>query len=156
VDAEVGEDEKTASAGAGGGRCRVGNLVGPIAEDDADGIDAEVEAVSSEDLGGGLGDDGTGRRRSGRDVDGANAFEVGEPNGGGKDARELLDRVDEPELQVVSDVARAGFFVDQRSPKADVDVVPSSSAGLVLVSGPAVGRLQRGQDGGLLGRAANG
>jgi hypothetical protein len=57
-------------------------------------------------------------------VDGANALEVGEPDGGGKDARELLEGVDEPELQVVGDVACAGFPFDQRFPRVEVDGAP--------------------------------
>jgi hypothetical protein len=71
--------------------------------------------VAAEHLGGGAGDDDAGCGRCGGDVERAQPFEVGEPDGGGKDARELLDGVNEPELQVVGDVGRAGVVVDQRT-----------------------------------------
>src|SRR5690606_30046486 len=139
-----------ASAGDGGGRCDIGGGRRAVPEDDTDGIAAEVEAVTPEYLSGCLRDDGAGSGGRGRDVDGAYALEVGEPDGGGKDARELLHGVDEPQLEVVGDVAWSGFPFDQRCPPVREWTVPPNGAGLVLVSGPAVGCLECGEDGRLL------
>ncbi|MGH7507509.1 MAG: hypothetical protein ACRELX_17785 [Longimicrobiales bacterium] len=100
--------------------------------------------MATKDLSRRFGDDHAGGGGGGGDVEGANAPQVSEPDGGGEYSRELFDRVDQPQLEVVGDVACAGVVVDQRSSFAEMDVGADTALPAVLLvgAGPAVRRLE--------------